>query len=98
DRNVTGVQTCALPIWLESPFEGNEAAWMVVSPDKSRAVAAFYQKLNKVNGSWLRLKLAGLDADSRYRVCCDMSAARGADALDERSEERRVGRGGGGAR
>ena len=68
---------------LESPFEGNEAAWMVVSPDKSRAVAAFYQKLNKVNGSWLRLKLAGLDADSRYRVCCDMSAARGADALDE---------------
>ncbi|MGN1183613.1 MAG: alpha-galactosidase [Oliverpabstia sp.] len=58
---------------LLSPFEGNETAWMVVSQDKEEAVAGFYQKLNKVNASWLRLKLAGLDEDTLYEVRCDMA-------------------------
>lgn len=58
---------------LLSPFEGNETAWMVVSSDKTQAVAAFYQRLNKVNASWLRLKLDGLDANTKYEVSCDMA-------------------------
>jgi alpha-galactosidase len=41
---------------------------MVVAQDKSEAVAGFYQKLNKVNAPWLRLKLAGLDPDVLYDV------------------------------
>lgn len=57
---------------LLSPFEGNETAWMVVSQDKSQAVAAFYQKLNKVNASWIRLKLDGLKEDVLYEVSCDL--------------------------
>lgn len=53
---------------LLSPFEGNEAAWMVVSQDKKQAVAGFYQRMNKVNASWLRLKLQGLCEDKLYEV------------------------------
>ena len=58
---------------LRNPFKGNETAWMVVSGDKSRALAGFYQRLNKVNGSWERLRLRGLDPDRLYEVRCDIS-------------------------
>lgn len=56
---------------LLSPFEGNDTAWMVVSQDKKEAVAGFYQRLNKVNGSWLRLKLQGLCEEMLYEVRYD---------------------------
>ena len=60
---------------LQSPFEGNDAAWMVVSRDKSTALALFFQRLNKVNASWLRLRLTGLKEHARYRVCCSLDGA-----------------------
>ena len=60
-------------IRLMSPFEGNETAWMVISRDRTRALAAFYQRLNKVNGSWLRLRLKGLDPARQYRITCDLT-------------------------
>lgn len=53
---------------LKSPFEGNDTAWISVSKDKSRAVAAYYQRLNKVNAAWLRFRLTGLCPDTLYRV------------------------------
>lgn len=53
---------------LLSPFQGNETAWQVVSQDKRKSLAMFYQRLNKVNASWLRLKLKGLDKDCLYRI------------------------------
>lgn len=53
---------------LLSPFEGNETAWITVSNDQTQAIAAFYQTLNTVNASWLRFKLAGLNADICYEV------------------------------
>jgi alpha-galactosidase len=55
---------------LINPFEKGDAAWIVVSQDKTEAVAAFYQRLNKINGSWLKLKLEGLDSDKLYEVSC----------------------------
>jgi alpha-galactosidase len=55
---------------LINPFEKGDAAWIVVSQDKTEAVAAFYQRLNKINGSWLKLKLEGLDGDKLYEVSC----------------------------
>lgn len=58
---------------LMSPFEGNETAWMVVSKDQKQAIAAFYQTLNQVNGSWMRLKLEGLKEDTLYEVSCDLT-------------------------
>ena len=45
----------------------------LVSQDKTQAVAALYQRLNKVNASWLRLKLEGLDPDAKYQVSCDLT-------------------------
>ena len=56
---------------LLSPFKGNETAWMVVSQDKKQAIAAFYQRLNKVNASWLRFRLQGLDKDMLYEIKCE---------------------------
>lgn len=58
---------------LLSPFEGNDTAWMVVAQDKFQAVAGFYQRVNKVNASWFRLKLEGLDADTLYEVSCNLA-------------------------
>ena len=53
---------------LLSPFAGNDAAWMVVSRDQTEAIAGFYQRLNKINAFWLRLRLQGLSEDSLYEV------------------------------
>lgn len=53
---------------LVNPFEGNDTAWMVVSRDKKEAIAAYYQRLNKVNASWLRFKLDGLNPEALYEV------------------------------
>ena len=60
---------------LKSPFAGNDTAWMVVAPDKSEALFAFYQSHNKVNASWLRQRLTGLDANKLYEVSVDYSPA-----------------------
>ena len=53
---------------LKSPFEGNDSAWIVVSEDRSHAIAGYYQGLNKVNEGWLRFKVTGLDEDVLYEV------------------------------
>ena len=55
---------------LRSPFEdgGNQAAWMVVAPDASRAVVGFYQVLNRPVPADDRLRLRGLDPGVVYRV------------------------------
>lgn len=53
---------------LKSPFEGNDMAWMSVSEDKKKAIAAYYQNQNTVNLGGLRLKLDGLCEDTLYEV------------------------------
>ena len=53
---------------LKSPFAGNETAWMTVSPDRQHAILADYRVLQEVNVGYRRLKLAGLDPDTLYRV------------------------------
>ena len=66
---------------LKSPFEGNETSWMVVAPDKSEAIVGFYQSRNKVNGSWLRQRLTGLDPDKLYEVSVDYSSMAALDPV-----------------
>lgn len=51
-----------------SPFEGNETCWMVVNENASEAIAGYYQTLNRVNGSWLKIKLRALHPDILYEV------------------------------
>ena len=53
---------------LISPFEDNYCAWMVVSEDKSEALAAYYRILAEVNPGRRRVRLKGLDPDSLYRT------------------------------
>lgn len=53
---------------LLSPFEGNTAAWMVVSEDKKEAIVGYYRIFRPVNSSYERLKLQGLDENLLYQV------------------------------
>lgn len=53
---------------LKSPFEGNVAGWMVVSPDQTRAVVGEYKVLAQANAPCRRLKLAGLKPKALYFV------------------------------
>ena len=56
---------------LESPFEGNETAWMSVSGDKKTALVGWYRVLNGVNLPYTRVKLQGLDPDMMYTNLLD---------------------------
>ena len=53
---------------LLDPFKGNETGWICVAKDRKSALALFCQTLNRVNDSWIRFRLDGLDADVSYRV------------------------------
>ncbi|MCI8453109.1 MAG: alpha-galactosidase [Lachnospiraceae bacterium] len=52
---------------LKSPFEGNEAVWMVVSRDKRTALVGWYRVLNTVNGAYTRVRLEGLKPECCYK-------------------------------
>ena len=67
---------------LISPFESNETAWMIVSKDRSEALVGWYQVLAEATPKKIRtLKLAGLEADSTYKV---NGAKYGGDELMQR--------------
>lgn len=51
-----------------SPFEGESAAWIVVSEDKTQAIAAYYKILNTPNSPFIRLRLVGLSSDKQYYI------------------------------
>jgi alpha-galactosidase len=55
---------------LRSPFEetGTQTAWMVVDGDRSHAIVAFVQALNRPVPAADRLRLRGLDPGRVYRV------------------------------
>ncbi|WP_296127330.1 alpha-galactosidase [uncultured Anaerococcus sp.] len=53
---------------LSSPFSSNETSWMVVSEDKKLAIVGYYRVLQKVNQSFRRVKLLGLDPNLEYVI------------------------------
>ena len=53
---------------LQSPFEHNTSAWMVVSDDRKEAIVGWYRVLNGVNQPYTRLRLKGLCEDLPYKV------------------------------
>jgi alpha-galactosidase len=65
---------------LQSPFEGNETAWMFVSGDRSEALAGYFRVLAEPNGARSRLRLSGLDPDRDY-VLEETGAVYGGDRL-----------------
>ncbi len=53
---------------LQSPFEGNTAAWMFLSQDKKEIFAAYFRICAKVNPGITRMKLQGLQPDGIYEI------------------------------
>ncbi len=51
-----------------SPFEGNEAAWIFVTNDKTEAVAFYFKVLAQPNPPLRRIRLKGLDPGRDYRI------------------------------
>lgn len=59
---------------LLSPFEGNETAWMIVSPDKAEAVVGWFRVLAQPNDKPASLRLYGLDPDADYELLGEAEA------------------------
>lgn len=53
---------------LQSPFNGNVCAWMVVSENQTEALIGYYQILAEPNPPYQRLRLKGLNADFDYTI------------------------------
>ncbi|KAF1301987.1 alpha-galactosidase [Candidatus Enterococcus willemsii] len=53
---------------LESPFEGNDTAWMFVSEDQSEAMVFYFRVLAEASHPLVTLKLAGLLEDATYQL------------------------------
>ena len=52
---------------LESD-DNKDAEWVIVSPDKKKAVCVVLQQLAHPNTQWLVIKPRGLDPDKKYRI------------------------------
>jgi alpha-galactosidase len=53
---------------LQSPFEGNETAWMFVSDDQSEALVYYFRVMAVPYPARRTLKLRGLNPDTDYTV------------------------------
>ncbi|BDG36495.1 alpha-galactosidase [Saccharococcus caldoxylosilyticus] len=51
-----------------SPFEGNEAAWMFVSEDRSEALVVYFRVLAEANAPLSFIRLKGLDPEKDYEL------------------------------
>ena len=67
---------------LQSPFEHNTLAWMVVSDDRKEAIVGWYRVLNGVNLPYGRLRLQGLSEDLPYRVNGESSIHYGSELMN----------------
>ncbi len=53
---------------LQSPFEGNETAWIFVSKDATEAVAFYFRVLAEANPSWQKIRFKGLNDKLNYQI------------------------------
>ena len=53
---------------LKNTFDGNDAAWMHLSKDKSKGVITYVKPYGEVNVLPKRLKLRGLEKEAIYKV------------------------------
>lgn len=65
---------------LRNPFEGNEAAWTIVSEDRTEAVLYYFRILSEANEPIVWLRTAGLDPEGDYR-CVEDGNIYGGDRL-----------------
>ncbi len=65
---------------LRNPFEGNEAAWTIVSEDRSEAVLYYFRILSEANEPIRWLRTMGLDPEGDYK-CLEDGKIYGGDRL-----------------
>ncbi|MGG4340121.1 alpha-galactosidase [Paenibacillus lautus] len=65
---------------LRNPFEGNEAAWTIVSEDRSEAVLYYFRILSEANAPIVWLRTMGLDPEGDYQ-CVEDGNIYGGDRL-----------------
>lgn len=65
---------------LQSPFEGNDAAWMFVAKDGGEAVVSFFRVLAQPYASLAYLRLTGLEPNASY-LDVETKAVYGGDEL-----------------
>ena len=65
---------------LRNPFEGNEAAWTIVSEDRSEAVLYYFRILSEANEPIRWLRTMGLDPEGDYN-CLEDGNIYGGDRL-----------------
>jgi alpha-galactosidase len=53
---------------LQSPFEGNETAWLFTDKDKTQAIVFYFRVLAEPAAPLTVLKLKGMDISKKYRV------------------------------
>jgi alpha-galactosidase len=53
---------------LISPYEGQDTAWITVSPDKTEAVFMFVRAMHQPAHPPVLVRLRGLDADKTYQI------------------------------
>jgi alpha-galactosidase len=53
---------------LQSPFEGNEIAWLFTDKDKTQAMVFYFRVLAEPAAPLTVLKLKGIDSSKKYRV------------------------------
>src|SRR5699024_11463528 len=90
DRNVTGVQTCALPI----------SARVLVFDAAGRVLLVRGHDADQVDRTWWFTIGGGIEPGETPRQAAvrELQEEAGISAAEERSEERRVGKGGGSRR
>ena len=66
--------------WLQTPFDGNDAAWLSVSEDRREALFTLVRAMARPNAMPPLVRLAGLDPTRRYRVA-ETGEAFGGDEL-----------------
>ena len=52
---------------IKSPFEGNQAAWMVTSEDKTRCIVWFFRFHSEAEEAYWNIRLTGLDIEKQYK-------------------------------
>src|SRR2546430_3388602 len=96
DLTVTGVQTCALPIYTGEPnlddyLKANEASKVkldhLVKPAVERGLNPYHYLLVRVDGDRLDMQVIAVDWGEGFRPYTSNSVE-----LKDRSEERRVGK------
>src|SRR5207248_4459226 len=97
DRRVTGVQTCALPIYIARASSWGHTSWEWTTEFTAPQLRSYIGARGIDVGDPQRIELTQLTGTGRV-LSAKIVGSSGSRDIGKRSEERRVGRAGGYAR